>query len=313
MEKCTFSLTPVPPFCLSLTAWVLRRRPENMVDRWEGGTYRRVIPVEDQPLEVAVEQAGSVNAPRLKVVLAGKKVPAMAKTHVAKALERLLGTRTDLQHFYRFASHNSMLKPLVGSFKGAKPTRFATVFEALINGIACQKLSLAFGILVLNRMAEAFSPAVTLNGVRAYAFPRPEDLAGLKPEDLRPLGINRQKARAMIELSSGIVEGRLDLESLENRPDDEAIEFLHDLRGIGRWTAEYVLLRGLGRLHIFPGDDVGARNSLQLWLGRRDLLDYDGVRVELKPWHPFAGLMYFHLLLDRLREKGYLGLPSREA
>jgi DNA-3-methyladenine glycosylase II len=78
------------------------------------------------------------------------------------------------------------------------------------------------------------------------------------------------------------------------------------LRGVGRWTTEYVLLRGLGRLHIFPGDDVGARNLLQRWLRLRKPLDYQGVRRVLTPWHPFGGLIYFHLLMNGLDEKGYL-------
>ena len=70
----------------------------------------------------------------------------------------------------------------------------------------------------------------------------------------------------MIELARSIAEGRLDLEGLADLPDDEAVKRLCELRGVGRWTAEYVLLRGLGRTHIFPGDDVGARNNLQRWL-----------------------------------------------
>jgi DNA-3-methyladenine glycosylase II len=75
---------------------------------------------------------------------------------------------------------------------------------------------------------------------------------------------------------------------------------------VGRWTGEYVLLRGLGRLHVFPGEDVGARNNLRRWLGLTGALDYDGVRRVLTPWTPYAGLIYFHLLQDRLAEAGYV-------
>jgi len=56
------------------------------------------------------------------------------------------------------------------------------------------------------------------------------------------------------------------------------VERLTSLRGIGRWTAEYVMLRGLGRLHVFPGDDVGARNKLERLLGTRRRLDDEAVR-----------------------------------
>jgi len=59
-------------------------------------------------------------------------------------------------------------------------------------------------------------------------------------------------------------------------------------------------------VHVFPGDDVGARNNLQRWLRLRRSLDHKGVRQILARWEGFAGLVYFHLLLDRLAAAGYL-------
>ena len=305
-DELTFSLKPVPPFRLDFSAWILRRRPENAVDGWDGKSYQRVLVVDDKPLLVAVQQTGSVDRPRLRVMDSGRDVSFNAKASIAKALGRLLGTQSDLTPFYRLAASDKRLWPLAKRFKGMKPPRFATEFEALINGIACQQLSLSAGIHLLNRLSKAFGLAVSVKGTHAYAFPRPQDLARLKPEDFRKLGFNRQKARAMIELSTAIAEGRLNLESLEDRPDDEAVELLCGLRGVGRWTAEYVLLRGLGRLHVFPGDDVGTRNLLQRWLKLRKPLDYEGVHRVLAPWRPYAGLIYFHLLMTRLYESGCL-------
>jgi DNA-3-methyladenine glycosylase II len=114
----------------------------------------------------------------------------------------------------------------------------------------------------------------------------------------------------MVELARSVAEGDLDLEALAALPDDEAVRRLCELRGVGRWTAEYVLLRGLGRSHVFPGDDVGARNNLQRWLRRAKPFDYEGIRRVLAPWDGYAGLVYFHLLLDRLEASGYLGETS---
>jgi DNA-3-methyladenine glycosylase II len=124
--------------------------------------------------------------------------------------------------------------------------------------------------------------------------------------DLFRLGFSRQKSRAMIELARSITDGSLDLEVLATVPDDAVMDRLCKLRGVGRWTAEYVLLRGLGRLHLFPGDDVGARNNLRRWLRLRKALDYEGVRRVLARWDGYAGLVYFHLLLDRLAVAGHL-------
>jgi DNA-3-methyladenine glycosylase II len=94
------------------------------------------------------------------------------------------------------------------------------------------------------------------------------------------------------------------LEALQGLEDAAAIERLTSLRGIGRWTAEYVLLRGLGRLHIFPGDDVGAHNKLRHLFGIDTPLDYEAVHQLVARWHPYAGVVYFHLLLDSLSQAG---------
>jgi DNA-3-methyladenine glycosylase II len=93
---------------------------------------------------------------------------------------------------------------------------------------------------------------------------------------------------------------------LSNLGNEAAVERLRELQGVGRWTAEYVLLRGLRRLDVYPGDDVGAPNNLQSWLKLKRRLDYESVRRVLTKWQPYAGFIYFHLLLDRLTEAGHL-------
>ncbi len=307
MSRTAFLLEPVAPFRLDLTVWTLRRRPDNAVDRWDGTTYRRVLPLPAGPVEVAVTQVTPPEAPRLRIAVVGQPLRAAARAAVAAALDRLLGPRIDLGEFYRLAAHDRRLEPLVRRFRGMKPPRFATVFEAAINAMACQQVTLTLGIRLLNRLAAVHGPGVGEGAAARRAFPRPEDLARLDPADLRPLGFSRQKGRAMIELARSVAEGRVDLEGLADLPDGEAVARLEELRGVGRWTAEYVLLRGLGRTQVFPGDDVGGRNNLQRWLRLRKRLDYAGTRRIAARWRPFAGLVYFHLLLDRLAAAGCLG------
>jgi DNA-3-methyladenine glycosylase II len=307
MPRDSFELKPVSPFRLDLTVWTLRRRPDNVVDRWDGTTYRRVLPLPAGPVEVAVTQVTSPEAARLKVAVAGQPVSAAVRVAVTTALERLLGLRIDLTEFYEFAARDRRLGPLAQRFKGMKPPRFATAFEGVINAMACQQLTLTLGIRLLNRLAVAFGTTFGEGNEAVHAFPRPMDLARIGPAALRRIGFSRQKGRAMIELARSITEGRLNfLEGLAELPDEAAVERLRGLRGVGRWTGEYVLLRGLGRTHIFPGDDVGARNNLQRWLHLPGPLDYEGVRRTLAGWQSHGGLIYFHLLLDRLEEAGHL-------
>jgi len=313
MNLKTFFLTPQAPFRLDLVVWTLRRRPDNAVDRWDGESYRRALSLSHGTVELSVKQVGLPEAPKLKVVVTAQSLPTDTKAAVLPALERLLGLNVDLSRFYQFARRYKTLRALATRFQGMKPPRFASIFEALINAIACQQLTLTVGIQLLNRLARACGPEFGSDSAPAHAFPRPGDLAKTSAATLRELGFSRQKGRAMIELARAIIEEDLNLESLENLSDHAVIARLQQLRGVGRWTAEYVLLRGLGRVHVFPGDDVGARNNLQNWLGLSKPLDYDGVARTLSGWKHFSGLIYFHLLLDRLEEAGYFQEASHGA
>lgn len=225
---------------------------------------------------------------------------------MTRTVERLLGLRCDLSAFYRLAENEPKLGRLVGQFIGVKPPRFPTVFEALVNAIACQQVTLSLGIQLLNKVARHCSRQDADGDV---AFPTPAELAEASPPALRKLGLSTQKATSMVDIGRHIARGELDLEAFSDLNDETAVERLLDLRGIGRWSAEYALLRGLGRVHIFPGDDVGARGRLEKRLASRKPLNYAGVARALRAWRDYAGLIYFHTLLDGLAEKGVIEPP----
>lgn len=294
-----FCMYPVMPFRLDLTVWALRRRSMNAVDLWDGKTYRRVLAVDDKPVLVAVTQQRAM----LDITVTGEDLSPAAEQATRFALKRLLGINLDLSDFYEFTPRHARLNQLAMRFRGLKPPRFASVFEGLVNGITCQQLSLTVGIVFLNRLAERCGLAF---GVDLHAFPRPQDLAHLDAKELRPLGYSGSKARAIIEVARAIGDGQLDLEGLRQLDNQQCVDRLVAIRGVGRWTAEYVLLRGLGRTNVFPGDDVGARNNLERWLRLRSKLDYEGVQNVLRRWEGYGGLIFLHLLLKSLDEDGKL-------
>ena len=185
------------------------------------------------------------------------------------------------------------------------------MFECVANAIACQQLTLTVGITLLNRLAESHGPPGP-SRAGDHAFPDPGDLAGEDPAALRELGFSTRKASALIEVARRIAGGALDLETLRDADNDAASLALQQLGGVGRWSAEYALLRGLGRLEVFPGDDVGARNNLVRRLGLASPLDYEGVRDAVARWAPFAGLAYFHLLAERIEDAGWLDSTGRQ-
>ena len=195
------------------------------------------------------------------------------------------------------AARDSLLGELAERYRGVKPPRFPTIFECLLNAVACQQLSLAAGLTLLSRLAGAAGAAAGTQ----HAFPAPSDVLGLSRSALRTLGFSERKAETILELADAAAAGELELEVFEQLDDAAVVEALVRERGIGRWSADYVLLRGLGRLHVFPRGDSGALAGLRRFLVGTEL--EDDPDAALARWAPDAGLVYFHLLLRGLAQQ----------
>lgn len=308
-----FEIEVAAPFRLDLTVWALRRRPTNAVDRWDGNAYGRTLRVGASLADVRVVAAGTAEAPRLDVSVATTSTqdPSELRAATTQRLGDLLGLGVDLTDFYERAALDPDLGGLVQRFRGVRPPRFPSVFEGLVNAVACQQLSIDAGISMLNRLSESFgSPALECRPT-AHAFPDARVVARLDPGALRPLGFSARKALAIVELAERLAQGEYRMAELEQLGNDEVTTALRALRGVGRWSAEYVLLRTLGRLDVFPGDDVGARNNLRRRLGIDSPLAYDDVRRITSRWSPYSGLVYFHFLLANLQDAGQLDPMAR--
>lgn len=303
MRALRFRLQPAAPFRLDLTVWALRRDPRNQIDRWDGREYRRVLLVEGIPVETVITQVSPAEHPELLVVATPSRSVSRLRKRVADVMDGMLGLSLDLSEFYRFAAGQRRLDTLARRFRGLKPPRFPAVWDAIVNAISCQQLSLTVGIILMNRLAACFG-VPSSSGSRA--FPRPADLEEARTSDLRKMGYSTRKAYMILDLAKAVTENRIDLEQIDACDDQSALGFLTGLKGIGRWSAQYVLLRGLRRLNVFPADDIGFQNKLGKWLHLDKQLDYEGVHHVIRRWRAYGGIIYFFMLLDHLAEQGHL-------
>lgn len=299
----TFTMPVSSPFRLDLTAWTLRRRAKNAIDQWDGKQYRRVLVVDHTAVQVVVEQN---TESELAVTLKSERHSVSARPEVAAALRSMFSVHKDLGAFYQIAAKDTHLRSLAQTFKGVRPPRFPTIFEGLVNSIACQQVSLDAGISLLNKLAENYGLQFRDGDETQYAFPQPEDLYQVPAEDIKKLGYSYQKGRAIVELSANIVEQKLTLADLDGLSNEEIFNVLVQNRGIGRWSAEYTLLRGFGRIDVLPSDDVGAQKNLMQLMALDARPNYDQIKVLAQRWQPYAGFVYFHLLLEKLQAKGKL-------
>lgn len=298
----SFSLFPVLPFRLDFTIWALRRRRINLVDLWDNNCYERLFIIDDQPVKISVEQKNKESI----LIFTHTKINNNIKNKLILLLEKMLNLNLNLNNFYKIASEDSHLAPLAIQFMGLKPPRFPSIFEALCNAISCQQLSLDAGLQIQNRLIQLAGKNINFNEKIYYAFPEPKDVANCSIAELKKTGYSAHKCDTLLEISSAISANELLFDGLDNKSYDEVVKILSKFKGIGRWSAEYVLLRGLSRIEIFPGDDVGARNNLQQLLNYNKKLDYKEISKITKKWYPTAGFIYFHLLLQKLNKKGLL-------
>lgn len=105
MTQTVLLIRPLRPFRLDLTAWALQRRPGNLIDRWDGKTYRRVVVVKDDAFEITVTQTGR-HGDWLRVTIHGETPPPEAKQRIKQAVGNALGARVELDGFYRLAARD---------------------------------------------------------------------------------------------------------------------------------------------------------------------------------------------------------------
>jgi DNA-3-methyladenine glycosylase II len=197
-----------------------------------------------------------------------------------------------LEPFYRKMRRDKTMRPIVNSLIGLKPLRPPDIFQMLLIAITEQQVSMQAAQGIRERLLLAFgTPAGRLT-----AFPRPRDIASRKVDELRACGLSLRKAEYIIDLAGGIAGGEIDTASWENMSDEELVDHLRGYRGIGEWTAEYILVRGMGRTDVVPASDLGVRRVVGHYLGGGKELSARDVRELLEPWAPWRGLTAFYLL-----------------
>ena len=213
---------------------------------------------------------------------------------VRRITEWVLFAELDLTPFYSLLSKIPRLRALKDNLYGLKPTRPVTLFEMAVTAITEQQISLAAANKIRSRIEQKFGEPVA----DRWVFPEPQTLAEATFEDLRSCGLSRQKTQYILDLAGKIAGGTLDLDILKKLDDDKAREIIMNLRGFGRWSADYILIRGLARPDCVPVDDLGIRDMVGEYLGNGERVSASEVTEKLEPFRPYRGLLAFYFLAD---------------
>ena len=286
LQRETFTVDPLPPFDFGMTAdFATHYRGRNLWEFYENGVYRRVVDLPDGLGVASVRSLGDVDAPLLEVEIAAPSLDDDALASARRQVEWVFQTNVDLAPFYRMAEDDPFLAPLTAMHRGFRVPQGTSVLEGLVNAILGQQISGQVARAVRTAVMEAYG--VTIDGVEYRAFPTPQALAAAGVEDLRARKLSWRKAEYVWDIASKEAAGEIDLEGLFHRSDDEVVETLTRLRGVGVWTAHWLMVRTLGRTEGFPHGDLAIQRTLG------DVVN-DGVRMTAEEaleysrrWSPF--------------------------
>jgi DNA-3-methyladenine glycosylase II len=253
--------------------------------------YERLLVVRGAPLLVRVGQRGPVGSARLRVELVGRRAREPEARGAARALlDRTLGAAIDVRPFYRAVRRDPVLGPSIRPFRGMRIAGRPHPFEALVTAVLSQQVNLRLAYGIRADLVRELGRRAWMDGVRYHALPTPARIASRTVAWLRDLRLSRAKAETLLRLAEAFAEGRLSDDALRELPDEEVIARLVEIKGVGRWTAEMALLRGLGRLDAFPGADLGVVKYLARDLFGRESASEAEMRDIAERWRPYRGL-----------------------
>lgn len=287
-------IKPKLPFNFDLTASIYSRFPIQCVDLYNQGLYERALRLKGRIHLIRVRSKGSVEKPELAIeVSPGLKDRAIIRNKI----DWMFSLRDDLVGFYKIAKKDKRFSAIIKALYGLRVPKTPTVFEALIIALAEQQIALPVAIVLRKRLVEKYGEFLVIRGKKYFAFPAPEVLAKAKPKEIRKLGLSTKKAEYIVGVAEKVVGKEINLEKMKTWKQEKILDVLTKIKGLGPWTVEYMMCRGMGRYDALPADDLGLRSSLSRHLDRKDRLSGEEARLFLDYFGQFKGYAAFYLII----------------
>ena len=292
-KQQTLFIEPKPPFNFELITSLYSRFPTQCVDLYSQGTYERVLRDKDKLFLIRVKSAGLVEKPKLQIEVLP---PGARKKFIEDQVRWILGTDDETEGFYKIALADKKFAPVIKNLYGLRAPRTPTVYEALIIALTEQQIALSVALSLRKKLVEKYGERLKIKGKKYFAFPEPEVLAQAKPAEIRKLGLSIRKAEYIINVSQKVTGGELDLEKMKTWEMEKVLETLIKIRGLGPWTVEYMMCRGMGRYEALPANDMGLRISLTKFFDKKERVSEKEVRKFLDHFGKYKGYAAFYLI-----------------
>jgi DNA-3-methyladenine glycosylase II len=274
---------------------LFRRSGDDQIDRWDGQRLVRAVPTtEHRWIPFVARATRAPEGPAFSVAVDNA-------THVEPVGRAVIGTFTRASNdFDRLVQEDPVVARLDARFPGIRQIRQLDLFTALIRCISAQQVNLRWAVTTRRRLAQTFGHRHVIDGEVVYALD-PERIARVDPAQIRALQFTTSKSLSIVATAQALTATTdLELDRLSVLEDDEIIQRLIEIRGIGRWSADWVLARTLGRPRVVAGD-LGVRKAVGLAYLSTPLPSESEVRAATAHWGDSASTAQA-LLLHALAE-----------
>ncbi len=283
------TVRPVPPYDFELTAGQpnYSRDQQFKTEEYVDGCYLRLLDLGDNVALVRVRSVGTVDQPELAVELTGNDLTNADAERAGRQITWLLGCDQDVRPFYDSVTGDPVLADVVNDFYGYHNTRTASVYEALVQAVMGQQIATNVARIIRSLLVENYGVRATVVDREWYAFPRAEALATAEVEDLRQLKLSFRKAEYIQGIARAALESGDDFEGMHRLEDDEVVKRMVAMRGVGQWTAQWVLVRALARPDGFPIGDLALRRTVSSLYFDGDEIDDNQLLAFSERWSPW--------------------------
>jgi DNA-3-methyladenine glycosylase II len=296
-------LRPTAPYDFALAAGYLVRSPSAVLERIdEDGGYARALTLAGRDVLLRMRGVSTPDEPRLALEIAGDVVNERVEAEAVQLVRRVFSLDANPAPFLEVARRDPIFGALVKRHPGLRPVLIADPYEAMLWAVIGQQITVGFARKLKETLTALCGHRLTVDGRDYWLAPRPEAVAAIDPDALRTRQFSGSKASYVIGLSRAICDGELRLDEMAALPHEEAIASLTRFKGIGRWTAEYVLMRGLGVPDSIPAADVGLRVIIGQWYGLGRKASEAEVRQRAEAWagwRSWASFFWWHALQAR--------------
>jgi DNA-3-methyladenine glycosylase II len=226
-----------------------------------------------------------------------------ARDKVAEYIWEWFDLDQDLEEFYQVASQDKVLQTLAQKYYGLRIMCIPDLFEAIVWAIMGQQINLTFAYTLKRRFVEQYGESLTFKGETFWLFPSFEKITSIKVDDLRKLQFPIRKAEYILDIAKAMTNGELTKELLLQKQDDQEVrKSLMMIRGIGAWTADYVMMKCLHYTDSFPIADVGLHNALKNLLGlekKPTIVEIEEYAAGWGGWQAYATFYLWRSLYDK--------------